>query len=249
MPADRNVAAGDPSTPPRAVVAGVVYVNGRVLIGQRTATDRHPLQWEFPGGKVEPGETLAVALERELREELGVDATVGDVLERARFRYGDGTAVELCFHQIDAIAGTPSNRVFAALAWAAPADLDRFDFLAADRPFVAALRAGRIALSPTAAPAVLHETAPTSPPAAAPCDDAETLIATLVAQQEAKVLRLGRALVPALTAEDLRNPQDFPVLVGSAAFNFEDGILAGLRSAEIAVRARRRDHEAGDNRR
>jgi hypothetical protein len=157
--------------------------------------------------------------------------------------------VELCFHQIDAIDRTPMNRVFAALAWAAPADLDRFDFLAADRRFVDALRAGRVALRPTAAPAALHGMPPTPPPTAAPGDDAETLIATMVAQQEAKVLRLGRTLVATLTAEDLRNPQDFPVLVASAAFNFEDGILAGLRSAEIAVRARRRDHEADDNRR
>jgi hypothetical protein len=58
--------------------------------------------------------------------------------------------------------------------------------------------------------------------------------------QERKVLALARRIVPQVTPEDLRNPHDFPPLVASAEFNYEDGILAGLRSAEIAVRATRR---------
>jgi hypothetical protein len=67
----------------------------------------------------------------------------------------------------------------------------------------------------------------------------DRLLDELVAQQEAKVLRLGRTLVPGLTLEDLRNPHDFPALARSAVFHFEDGILAGLRSALVAVRAER----------
>jgi len=71
-------------------------------------------------------------------------------------------------------------------------------------------------------------------------DAVERLLAEMTAQQEAKVLRLARGIVPHLTPEDLRNPHDFTPLVESAEFNYEDGILAGLRAAEVAVRAARR---------
>ena len=71
-------------------------------------------------------------------------------------------------------------------------------------------------------------------------DAVETLLAEMSTMQERKVLELARRIVPQVTPEDLRNPHDFPALVASAEFNYEDGILAGLRSAEIAVRAARR---------
>ena len=71
-------------------------------------------------------------------------------------------------------------------------------------------------------------------------DAAERLLDEMVAQQEAKVLRLARVLVPRITPEDLRNPHDFVPLVESAEFNYEDGILAGLLAALAAVRAARR---------
>ncbi len=72
-------------------------------------------------------------------------------------------------------------------------------------------------------------------------DAVEALLAEMAAGQERKVLALARRIVAHLTPEDLRNPQDFAPLVESAEFNYEDGILAGLRAAEIAVRAARRD--------
>ncbi|MBV9266177.1 MAG: NUDIX domain-containing protein, partial [Acidobacteriaceae bacterium] len=59
------------------VSAAISHRDGRVLVGQRRRADRHPLKWEFPGGKVEPGETPQQALARELREELLIDANVG----------------------------------------------------------------------------------------------------------------------------------------------------------------------------
>jgi hypothetical protein len=71
-------------------------------------------------------------------------------------------------------------------------------------------------------------------------DAVERLLAEMATQQEAKVLHLARRIVPHVTAEDLRNPHDFAPLVESAEFNYEDGILAGLRAAEVAVRAARR---------
>ena len=68
----------------------------------------------------------------------------------------------------------------------------------------------------------------------------ERLLEEMIAQQEAKLLALARRLVPHLTAEDLLNPHDFVPLAESAEFNYEDGILAGLRAAGAAVRAARR---------
>jgi hypothetical protein len=77
-------------------------------------------------------------------------------------------------------------------------------------------------------------------------DDAvERLLAEMDAQQEAKVLALARRLVPDVTAEDVRNPHDFPALVESAEFNYEDGILAGIRAVAVAVRAARRSPPKG----
>jgi hypothetical protein len=63
------------------------------------------------------------------------------------------------------------------------------------------------------------------------------LLAEMIAAQEAKVLALARRIVPQLTPEDVLNPHDFPALLASAEFNYEDGILAGLRAADVALRA------------
>jgi len=68
-------------------------------------------------------------------------------------------------------------------------------------------------------------------------DVLDRLLIAMIAQQERKLLQLARQIVPGLTPEDLRNPQDFPLLVRDPLFNYEDGLLAGLRSAHIAVRA------------
>jgi hypothetical protein len=72
--------------------------------------------------------------------------------------------------------------------------------------------------------------------------DVERLLDEMVVQQEAKVLSLARRLVPQCTPEDLRNPHDFAPLVESAEFNYEDGILTGIRAALVAIRAARRAH-------
>jgi len=66
------------------------------------------------------------------------------------------------------------------------------------------------------------------------------VLAEMIAQQDAKVLALARRIVPHVKPDDVRNPHDFPALVASADFNYEDGILAGLRAAEMALRAARR---------
>jgi len=70
----------------------------------------------------------------------------------------------------------------------------------------------------------------------------DRLMTEMIEQQYAKLLQLARRMVPAITPEDLRNPQDFQELAGAPVFNYEDGILAGLRSAHIAMRAELRQH-------
>lgn len=125
-------------SPQRAitVVAGVCARDGKLLIGQRKPTGKHPLKWEFPGGKVEPGETPEDALARELREELGIDAVVGEELSRYDTRYPGGPLTHLIFYHVAGFDPEPVNLDFAAIAWASPDELAAYDFLEGDGPFV-----------------------------------------------------------------------------------------------------------------
>ena len=87
------------------VVAAVIERDGQILIGQRKARGRHGLKWEFPGGKVEPGEELRAALARELREELGIDAQIGEEIERYDFSYATQPPTHLIFFQVTGVRG------------------------------------------------------------------------------------------------------------------------------------------------
>jgi 8-oxo-dGTP diphosphatase len=118
------------------VVAAVIKRGGNVLIAQRKSTGRHPLKWEFPGGKVEPGEDACAALARELREELAIDARIGEELERSRVSYGGGPAIELRFYRVTEFTGEPRNLDFEQICWEAPARLPDYDFLEGDIGFV-----------------------------------------------------------------------------------------------------------------
>lgn len=119
-----------------AVAAGVILRGDTVLVCQRQADGSHPLKWEFPGGKRQPGESLPQCLRRELHEELAIDAVVGDELWRTRHYYQVDRAVDLYFFQVAAFAGDPSNRVFASIRWVGRAELATLDFLEADRALV-----------------------------------------------------------------------------------------------------------------
>ncbi len=125
----------------RRIVAGVLRREGRVLICQRAEGVRHAGRWEFPGGKVEAGESEAEALARELREELGIEAAAGALLLRVRHDYGEGE-LEIAFYEAAIEAGEPENRVFAAIAWERPEALAGYAFLDADRPLLRRLAAG-----------------------------------------------------------------------------------------------------------
>jgi len=118
------------------VTAGILTDGDRVLICQRRAGSQFPLKWEFPGGKVEDGESPEACLRRELLEELAIEAEVGPEIYRTEYRYPNGFAVRLLFFRILRYTGTPTNRAFERIEWARCADLIGYDFLEADRELV-----------------------------------------------------------------------------------------------------------------
>ncbi len=138
------LAPADDRRPMVQVTAGIIREGGRVLVCQRRRDAAFALKWEFPGGKVEAGEDPRAGLARELREELGIDATIGPMVYRTAHRYPDGYAVELLFFRVEEFRGAPENRAFEAVRWASPADLAGLDFLEADRKLVARMGDGRL---------------------------------------------------------------------------------------------------------
>ena len=128
----------------RTVVAGLIWRQGELLICQRRNDDAFPGKWEFPGGKIEPGETPRAALKRELLEELGIEADIGEEVWRTEHQYPGYSPVELIFYRVDEYRGEPENREFQQLRWARPRDLSRYDFLEADGPLIRKLSDGKI---------------------------------------------------------------------------------------------------------
>ncbi len=123
------------------MVAAALYdAHGQVLIAERPAGKHMAGRWEFPGGKVDPAESERQALERELREELGVEVESAQPLMRLSHRYDD-RQVELSLWVIGGYRGTPAPRERQRLKWVAPARLADEDMLEADQPFIAALAA------------------------------------------------------------------------------------------------------------
>jgi len=129
---------------PTVVAAAVVFSGDAVLIAQRGESDRFPLLWEFPGGKVEEGELPEEALVRECREELGLSVRVGALADAVYHAY-DTFSVLLLFYECGIREGEPQPLGCRAVRFAHAADLDGFDFLPADREFVRRLQYRRIA--------------------------------------------------------------------------------------------------------
>jgi 8-oxo-dGTP diphosphatase len=132
--------------PPLLVSAGIIYRNDRVLVGQRRKGDRHSLKWEFPGGKVEHGESPQQALIRELWEELHIHATVGGELARYQHDYPSGSRVHLIFFAVPDFSGEPDGRVFEQISWIILRDLPTLDFLDGDLDFIRRLSRGDFSL-------------------------------------------------------------------------------------------------------
>jgi 8-oxo-dGTP diphosphatase len=126
------------------VAAGILQQNGRILICQRRSSGAFPLQWEFPGGKVEPGEDAQSCLKRELREELAIEADIGPEVSAFQYTYPNGFQVNLVFFQVNGYAGDMVNQAFEQIIWEYPPNLLNYDFLEADRALVARLACGEL---------------------------------------------------------------------------------------------------------
>lgn len=127
------------------VVAIIERADRRILIGQRRKTDTSPLKWEFPGGKLEQGESPEAALARELQEELGITLTKCIEIGHVQHKYADRDefleirffAVALKNYEVQAVT-------FEQIAWVLPRELGKYDFLAANKQVIARLATGQI---------------------------------------------------------------------------------------------------------
>jgi 8-oxo-dGTP diphosphatase len=117
---------------------------GKTVRPERTRHQVMPLKWEFPGGKIEQGEQPRDAMRRELEEELGIDARIGEEVARIHHSYRGGGAVELRFYVVSHYTGEIENRIFRDMQWVKREELPAYDFLEADLELVRDLAAGKI---------------------------------------------------------------------------------------------------------
>jgi 8-oxo-dGTP diphosphatase len=123
----------------KQVAVGMVMRDGEVLACQRRSTVRYPLKWEFPGGKVEEGETPAEAAVRELREELSIEAVIDREFHRQSWVYPDHArggstgAFDVTYLLVRRFTGTPVNHVFETIRWVTPQEFLTMDILEGNR--------------------------------------------------------------------------------------------------------------------
>lgn len=134
--------------PLRRVVAALILRGDgearEVFICQRRPDQPMGLKWEFPGGKIEPGETPEQALARELTEELGISATIGPRITTIRHHYRNGGAIEIAFFTVREYNGEMTNNIFQQMLWTPVPKLPDYDFLAADLTLIRDLADGKL---------------------------------------------------------------------------------------------------------
>ena len=124
------------------VAAGLLVRGDRVLVAQRRRDDARGGLWEFPGGTLEPGESVEECLARELREELGIEVRVGELLLSTTHEEPD-LRIHLRVHRVELVRGEPALLEHSALAWLLPEELGEIPLSPADRPVVEWLLARR----------------------------------------------------------------------------------------------------------
>ncbi len=121
------------------VTAAVIEREGKILIARRKGGDPLAGKWEFPGGKVEAGETPEECLKRELREELGIETEIRSFLCSSRFAYRH-MAVELLAYRTSYVSGEITLGEHDRIEWILPEELGNYDFSEADQPVVRRLQ-------------------------------------------------------------------------------------------------------------
>jgi 8-oxo-dGTP diphosphatase len=129
------------------VTAAILEKEGRFIIAQRKSSDHLSGKWEFPGGKIEYGETPEECLARELKEEFNIDVTIGEFLGSNVHHY-DHISIELMAYRASWIGGAITMNDHKAYRWVTVDQLSKFDFAPADIPFVKMLRRGQIDVPP-----------------------------------------------------------------------------------------------------
>jgi mutator protein MutT len=125
----------------RAAVA-ILQENGRLLVCQRKKGSRYELKWEFPGGKVESGETVTECVKRELREELSIDVETIGLTKSQMNHFEDGGVFEVTYCFVKRFHGRPVNNAFEAIRWVTLSELRSMDILEGNKSFVSALDEG-----------------------------------------------------------------------------------------------------------
>ena len=127
----------------KEVAVGILKESGRVLACQRKRTAVYPLKWEFPGGKIEPGESPAETLHRELREGLGIEAFIGREFHRQQWTYPESAAQNksdgsfmVFYYLIDRYTGEPVNHAFEQIRWVLLHEIQRMDILEGNREVI-----------------------------------------------------------------------------------------------------------------
>jgi 8-oxo-dGTP diphosphatase len=122
------------------VAVGILRRDGKILACQRKKGGRYELKWEFPGGKLEPGESVEQCLARELREELSIAMHSINHVEVQSSDYDDGGTFEVAYCEVNGFDGEPKNNVFEQFRWVTLQELRTLDILEGNRDFIARMK-------------------------------------------------------------------------------------------------------------